>query len=206
MREGCETLRYILALSIAGTSTHSIGLSQETQGPVRVSFKQPSLEDLAADPSGQIIRVPIDGSGGELRPTQVAPKRTVKLGNRDDSQAESYSLENRGKESIAGKNTGRYCMDGNQRAGYPWMPGIFANVGTDSQHSVGYVGGSTPFKGSCSGVLRGECRRPEEGNFGYDYSGLYFKRNTWLLWTHGRREQGGEGRYETDGPRILPEK
>ena len=29
---------------------------------------------------------------------------------------------------------------------------------------------------------------------------------TWLLWTHGRREQGGLGRYETDGPRILPEK
>lgn len=140
------------------------------------------------------------------RAVQEAPKRAVQLGARDDSIAESYSLENRGKETPAGKPTGRYATDGMHRAGYPWLPGVFANVGTDPQHSIGYVGGSTPFKGPASGSLQGECRRAQEGIFGADYSGLYFKRNTWLLWTHGRREQGGLGRYETDGPRILPEK
>ena len=125
---------------------------------------------------------------------------------RDHSIAESYSLENRGKETPAGKPSCRYATDGMYRAGYPWLPGVFANVGTDPQHSIGYVGGSTPFKGPASGSLQGECRRAQEGTFGADYSGLYFKRNTWLLWTHGRREQGGLGRYETEGPRILPEK
>jgi len=181
-------------------------MAQEDQGPVRVSFKKPSLEDISTDPNGQIIRVPTDQPLGEVRPVQGSPKRAIKLGNRDDSIAESYSLENRGLETPTGKKTGRYCTDGMQRAGNPWMPGIFATWGTDPQHTVGYVGGSTPFKGPHSGVLQGDCRRPTEGTFGYDYTGLHFKRNTWLLWTHGRREQGGLGRYETDGPRILPEK
>lgn len=159
------------------------------------------LASLAAWSIPQIVR------SQEIRSaaTQVAPKRTVQLGNRDDSRAAGYALENRGKESPAGKPTGRYCTDGMHRAGLPSLPGVFAKPGTDPQHSVGYVGGSTPFKGPHSGGLQGERRRPSEGTFGYDYSGLYFQRNTWLLWTHGRREQGGFGRYETDGPRILPE-
>jgi len=192
----------------------SDGFSQQTQGPVRVSFKTPTLEDIALDPQGQILRVPTDGTADKPivdtsvanRPVQVAPKRTVKLGSRDDSRAESYSLEGRGQEVPAGTKSGRYCTEGMQRAGAPWIPGVFASKGIDAQHSVGYVGGSTPFKGQHGGRLQGECKRPEEGTFGYDYTGLYFKRNTWLLWTHGRREQGGLGRYETDGPRILPEK
>lgn len=174
------------------------------EGPVRVSLRQLADEQSASETS--------EGrTGGALglsqtRPTQVAPKREVKLGSRDDSRAESYRLENRGVETPAGIKSGRYCEDGMQRAGLPWMPGVFATTGKDPQHSVGYVGGSTPFKGPHSGALQGECRRESEGTFGYDYTGLVFKRNTWLLWTHGRREQGGFGRYETDGPRILPEK
>jgi hypothetical protein len=195
-----------VCLSLAILTIPATGYAQEAQGPVRVSFRPPSLEDISADPQGQIIRVPTDGTAAESRPVQAAPKRSLQLGNRDDSRAESYSLENRGVETPTGKKTGRYCTDGMQRAGYPWMPGIFATWGTDPQHTVGYVGGSTPFKGPYSGVLQGECKRPTEGTFGYDYTGLHFKRNTWLLWTHGRREQGGLGRYETDGPRILPEK
>lgn len=195
-----------LCLSSAILFISSNCMAQEDQGPVRVSFKKPSLEDISTDPNGQIIRVPTDEPLGEVRPVQGSPKRAVKLGNRDDSIAESYSLENRGLETPTGKKTGRYCTDGMQRAGNPWMPGIFATWGADPQHTVGYVGGSTPFKGPHSGVLQGDCRRPSEGTFGYDYTGLHFKRNTWLLWTHGRREQGGLGRYETDGPRILPEK
>lgn len=196
----------LLYLSSAILFVSSTCMAQDQHGPVRVSFKKPSLEDISADPNGQIIRVPTDEPLVDGKPIQGAPKRTLKLGNRDDSLAESYSLENRGVETPTGKKTGRYCTDGMQRSGSPWIPGIFATWGTDPQHTVGYVGGSTPFKGPHSGVLQGDCRRPTEGTFGYDYTGLYFKRNTWLLWTHGRREQGGLGRYETDGPRILPEK
>lgn len=157
--------------------------------------------------AGVAMAAPQAASSQETRSvaTQVAPKRTVQLGNRDDSRADAYTLENRGKETPAGKPYGRYCTDGSQRAGLPSIPGLFAKPGVDPQHSVGYVGESSPFKGPHSGVLQGEARRQSEGTFGYDYSGLYFKRNTWLLWTHGRREQGGAGRYETDGPRILPE-
>jgi hypothetical protein len=168
------------------TIAMAIAVAGITQATIGVAWTQQALRDP--------------------RPVQEAPKRFVKLGSRDDSQAETYSVENRGKETPAGNPSGRYATEGIHRAGYPWIPGVFANVGTDPQHSIGYVGGSTPFKHPASGSLQGECRRPQEGTFGYDYSGLYFKRNTWLLWTHGRREQGGLGRYETEGPRILPEK
>jgi hypothetical protein len=202
---------FLVILTVAIMASE--GMSQQMQGPVRVSFKMPTLEDIALDPQGQILRVPTDGIAGESfvddptakRPVQAAPKRTVQLGSRDDSRAESYSLEGRGQEAPPGTKTGRYCSDGMSRAGRPWLPGVFATKGIDAEHSVGYVGGSTPFKGDHSGRLQGESRRPEEGTFGYDYTGLYFKRNTWLLWTHGRREQGGLGRYETEGPRVFPE-
>jgi hypothetical protein len=205
---GCF-LSLVSAVGIA-----NLGLSQEIAGPVRVTFKTPTLEDIALDPKTQILRVSQKQNADETirqaplgtKPMQSAPKRSLQLGNRDDSRAENYAPEGRGQETPSGTKTGRYCADGMQRAGLPWIPGVFASAGSDQQHSVGYVGGSTPFKGTVAGGLQGECKRPEEGTFGYDYSGWYYKRKTWLLWTHGRREQGGLGRYETDGPRILPEK
>ncbi|MFN5915901.1 MAG: hypothetical protein ACK48K_04040, partial [Planctomycetota bacterium] len=124
-----------LCLSSAILFISSNCMAQEDQGPVRVSFKKPSLEDISTDPNGQIIRVPTDQPLGEVRPVQGSPKRAIKLGNRDDSIAESYSLENRGLETPTGKKTGRYCTDGMQRAGKHLMPGIFATWGADPQHT-----------------------------------------------------------------------
>ncbi|MFM7976202.1 MAG: hypothetical protein ACKO8U_14085 [Pirellula sp.] len=102
----------LLYFSSAILFVSSYCLAQENHGPVRVSFKKPSLEDISTDPNGQIIRVPTEEPFGDVKPVQGAPKRTLKLGNRDDSLAESYSLENRGVETPTGKKTGRYCTDG----------------------------------------------------------------------------------------------
>ncbi len=103
----------------------------------------------------------------------------------------------RGKETPSGTRQGRYCENDFRRSGFPFCIGRFAMPSTDSFHQVGYVGGGTLFGGSG--------RRSNEGTFGMDYSGFLFSRKTWLKWSHGERSQGGAGRYETEGPRLLPE-
>jgi hypothetical protein len=103
----------------------------------------------------------------------------------------------RGQESPAGNRYGRYCKNSFVRSGYPFCIGFFAKPSTDRYHQVSYVGGGTLFGGSN--------RKTTEGTFGMDYSGHWFSRKTWLKWSHGARYQGGEGRYETEGPRLLPE-
>ena len=103
----------------------------------------------------------------------------------------------RGNEAPSGNKYGRYCEPGFIRAGFSNCVGRFAKSNPDAYHQVGYVGGGTLFGGSC--------RRVDEGTFGMDYSGYWFSRKTWLKWSHGERHQGGEGRYETEGPRLLPE-
>ena len=103
----------------------------------------------------------------------------------------------RGSENPSGCKNGRYCKNGFSRAGLPNCIGRFAKPSLDAYHQVGYVGGGTLFGGSC--------RRTEEGTFGMDYSGHWFARKTWLRWSHGERYQGGAGRYESEGPRVLPE-
>jgi hypothetical protein len=55
-----------------------------------------------------------------------------------------------------------------------------------------YVGGGVP--------VFGEGRYPDEGTFGWDFLGIVPKRVA-LHWTHGKREQGHGGTYETDGPK-----
>ncbi len=103
----------------------------------------------------------------------------------------------RGKEKPNGTKYGRYCENGFLRAGFPNCIGRFAKPSTDAYHQVGYVGGGTLFGGSSRCI--------DEGTFGMDYSGYWFSRKTWLKWSHGDRHQGGAGRYETEGPRLLPE-
>ena len=103
----------------------------------------------------------------------------------------------RGKESPSGSKYGRYCENAFERAGFPNCIGRFAKPSTDANHQVGYVGGGTLFGGTS--------RRQDEGTFGMDYAGHWFSRKTWLRWSHGGRYQGGAGRYETEGPRLLPE-
>lgn len=134
---------------------------------------------------------------GESR--QPAPRYTV-LGQRDDSRESSYTLEGRGVEQGAGKRWGRYCEPPMERAGDPQCISRHAQPGTDRDHTLGYVGGGTPLR------YFGECRRIDEGTVGMDYSGWLIHRKTWLMWSHGGLHQGGAGRYETEGPRILPEK
>lgn len=132
---------------------------------------------------------------------KYAQPHYVVLGTRDDSLASEYQLDGvRGRETPAGPRTGRYCQPGMERAGHPWFISKRARTALGSDYKVGYVGGGTPFS------FGGECRKSNEGTFGLDYSGLFFSRKTWLYWTHGSRYQGGAGRYETEGPRILPEK
>jgi hypothetical protein len=52
---------------------------------------------------------------------------------------------------------------------------------------------------------RGDAPAPDEGVWGWDYSGACFWPRIALLWNHGRRYQGGPGAYRTDGPRLLQE-
>ncbi len=103
----------------------------------------------------------------------------------------------RGIETPKAAKFGRYCKNGFLRSGFSNCIGRFAKPSTDSAHQVGYIGGGTWFGG--------ESRRAHEGTFGMDYSGNWLSRLTWMRWSHGDRYQAGEGRYETEGPRLFPE-
>jgi hypothetical protein len=122
------------------------------------------------------------------------------LGNRDDSREATYVLEGRGTEIGAGRKSGRYCEPGCERTGNPRCISVLARSSTDTKHAIGVVGGGTPFR------YWGQGRMLNEGTIGMDYSGWLFHRKTWLLWSHGGLHQGGAGRYEAEGPRIVPEK
>jgi hypothetical protein len=83
------------------------------------------------------------------------------------------------------------------RAGFPWCISRFARCGVNPrEYSAGYVGGG-------SGKLLGEARCIDEGTWGVDYDGLFFRKKIWKQWSHGRRYQGGTGAYKTDGPKIA---
>ncbi|MEI8213065.1 MAG: hypothetical protein WCI02_13025 [Planctomycetota bacterium] len=168
-----------------------------TATPTATPTSRPSKNGEPA--SGRTPSSPVFASFRSQQ-SQVAPARSKVLGMRDDSREGTYHLEGRGVEKGAGKRSGRYCEPGLQRAGNPDCISRHAQPGIDRDHTVGYIGGGTPFS------HWGECRTSQEGTFGMDYSGWLFHRNTWLLWSHGGLYQGGAGRYESEGPRILPEK
>jgi hypothetical protein len=183
--------------------------SKQVRPPVRtVTLPRPSeLSSKQGDLEASIAALnPSSESSGPVfatfRTEPIKPKAEVFtiLGNRDDSLESSYALEGRGREIGAGKRTGRYCEPGMDRAGHPYCTRLVAQPSPDCYHSLGYVGGGTPFR------FWGERRYIQEGTVGLDYTGRFFERKTWLLWSHGGLHQGGAGRYQTDGPRILPEK
>ena len=59
-----------------------------------------------------------------------------------------------------------------------------------------YVGGGVP-------LGHGQPRRCDEGTWGWDETGCpWLPTRVRLLWTHGRRYQGGTGAYVTDGPHV----
>jgi hypothetical protein len=87
------------------------------------------------------------------------------------------------------------CICGHQRAGCPESVAPWA-VPSNTKHYGGYyVGGGAP--------RHGEGRCIDEGTWGWDYLGFALPKNVALGWWHGRREQGGEGAYRTDGPHVV---
>jgi hypothetical protein len=84
------------------------------------------------------------------------------------------------------------------RAGYPNEVSRFARPADDGR-SIGYLVG-----GGALNWRKASPPGPNDGTWGWDYSGGLFRRRVDLGWWHGRRYQGGSGAYKTDGPK-LPE-
>ena len=93
------------------------------------------------------------------------------------------------------KRYGRYCLPDHQRAGWPRCISALSRPSVCADYAVGYVGGGIPWLG--------QPRYCHEGTIGLDYQGWFFSRKTFLAWSHGRRYQGGAGKYETDGPKFI---
>jgi hypothetical protein len=84
----------------------------------------------------------------------------------------------------------RHAADHTQKqAGYPQDVACWA-VRSDTGSYTGYYVG-----GGCVGRRDYPC--PDEGTWGWDYSGWLFPRRVALTWSHGRRYQGGSGYYRT---------
>jgi hypothetical protein len=160
---------------------------------------------LVADETGRILRSPdnsilLDTGSENSRGADnfVTTTFPAWIENSKVPAVEDYQMDGvRGNESPAGPKHGRYCENGFERSGLPFCLGRFAKPSITSSHMIGYVGGGTAYGG--------ERRTATEGTFGLDYSGNWFARKSWLKWSHGGRHQGGQGRYETEGPRLLPE-
>ncbi len=88
--------------------------------------------------------------------------------------------------------------DPHVRAGHPQNVHRFAEPTITPKYCFGYVGGGA--------WIGGQPRTLEEGTWGMDYCGHYLPHRVWLNWYHGRVAQGGAGRYETDGPKLLKKK
>ena len=178
-----------------------LSIQQVMNTVVMTAIVQASFAFAAEPPSK--TRAPDDRMLQELeRKTREVRAPIVPEDPQPESAPKSFFSEllltgPRGKETPSVAKNGRYCENGFARAGFSNCIGRFAQPSTDAYHQVGYVGGGTLFGGSC--------RHSNEGTFGMDYSGYWFSRKTWLKWSHGQRHQGGAGRYETEGPRILPE-
>lgn len=79
-------------------------------------------------------------------------------------------------------------------AGFPNLLGSHARPTITPYYCGDYVGGGAAFFGR-------EPRRRNEGTWGWDYMGGPLRPSrVFLDWSHGRRYQGGTGRYETDDP------
>lgn len=85
--------------------------------------------------------------------------------------------------------------DPHVRAGQPQRIHRLAQPTITPHYCFGYVGGGA--------AIGGQPRMLDEGTWGMDYCGRYLPHRVWLNWYHGRFRQGGEGRYDTDGPHLL---
>jgi hypothetical protein len=84
------------------------------------------------------------------------------------------------------------------RAGHPETISQFAVPSNRCHYNGYYVGGGLPVFGEERCVVH-------EGTWGWDYCGTLFPKRIALLWSHGKRPQGGTGAYKTDGPRLRHE-
>jgi hypothetical protein len=83
-----------------------------------------------------------------------------------------------------------------ERAGYPRGLSGHLEPSTTSGGIGYYVGGGTA-------LSHGEGHQRDEGTWGWDETGCrFFRHRNILIWSHGRRYQGGTGSYTTDGPHI----
>lgn len=78
------------------------------------------------------------------------------------------------------------------RAGNPDCISRLARPSNTAANIGYYVGGGSPCKGMPPG--------PEQGTWGWDYSGRCFHRRICLLWNC--RYQGGLGAYKAEGPHL----
>lgn len=88
-------------------------------------------------------------------------------------------------------------VDADTRAGHPHEISRLARP-ADIGRSIGYSVG-----GGAVNRHRADPPAPDDGTWGYDYTGGLFKRRVDLGWWHGRRYQGGVGAYKTDGPKLI---
>jgi len=82
-----------------------------------------------------------------------------------------------------------------QRAGNPQHVARWATPTNTLAYSGGWVGGGAARDGDAPAL--------DEGTWGWDYHGRIVPQRVWLRWWHGRRHQGGAGRYKTDGPKPV---
>ena len=82
-----------------------------------------------------------------------------------------------------------------ERAGHPEEVSPCAQPSDTGSYVAYRVGGGAPCKGDGPSA--------DEGTWGWDYQGWCWPSKVVLGWWHGRREQGGDGAYKTDGPRFV---
>jgi len=83
-----------------------------------------------------------------------------------------------------------------QQAGCPNTIAWWAIPSDCKGFTVSLVGGGCP----CP--QKADPPRPDEGTWGWDFLGRFFKSNVLLGWWHERRYQGGSGAYQTEGPTL----
>jgi len=81
------------------------------------------------------------------------------------------------------------------RSGHSSSIAPWAQPAMTRHYSGGIVGGGA--------ARSGEDRNQIQGTWGWDFHGLLPRKNIWLGWFHGRKDQGGRGAYKTEGPRII---
>lgn len=84
----------------------------------------------------------------------------------------------------------------------PSHPGVPPSVSrwavpSDTGRYIGYYVGGGAWR-----YRRAEPPGPDDGTWGWDFQGGFFRRRVILGWWHGRRYQGGTGAYKTDGPKL----